>query len=129
MKLTKVSVLDIHIPSGKSETIIFDEDLPGFGLRMRAGGSAVWIAQYRVGAKQRRVTLGKVATLDPSAARRAAREVLAKANLGQDAQADRRERQAKAAVTFGASVQIYLKRVEAANKARTHSERKRYLER
>ena len=60
---------------------MFDEDMPGFGLRLRAGGSAVWIAQYRVGAKQRRVTLGRTATLDPDRARRAAREVLAKAEL------------------------------------------------
>ena len=102
MKLTKATVAKLALPSGKSELIVFDEDLAGFGLRLRAGGSAVWIAQYRVGAKQRRVTLGRVATLDPDKARKAAREVLAKADLGQDAQAERREQQARAAVTFGA---------------------------
>jgi hypothetical protein len=42
--------------------------------------------------------------------------VLAKADLGQDAQAERRERQAKAAVTFKAVADLYLKRVEAAQK-------------
>jgi hypothetical protein len=82
----------LRVPQGKSELIAFDEDLPGFGLRLRAGGSAVWVAQYRVGPKQRRVTLGRLATLDPDQARRAARAVLAKADLGQDAQAERRER-------------------------------------
>ena len=106
---------------------MFDEDMPGFGLRLRAGGSAVWVAQYRVGAKQRRVTLGRTATLDPDRARRAAREVLCKAGLGQDAQAERRDRQAKAAVTFGAIVQTYLKAVEGASKGRTHGERRRHL--
>ena len=40
------------LPQGKNEIIVFDEDMPGFGLRLRAGGSAVWVAQYRVGAKQ-----------------------------------------------------------------------------
>ena len=36
---------------------------------------------------QRRVTLGKLSTLDPDAARKAAKQVLAKAGLGQDHQA------------------------------------------
>ena len=107
---------------------MFDEDLPGFGLRLRAGGSAVWIAQYRVGAKQRRVTLGRMATLDPDRARKAAREVLAKADLGQDAQAERRERQAKAAVTFGAMAQLYLKRGRGRQQGQDPvAERRRHL--
>ena len=107
--------------------IAFDEDLPGFGLRLRAGGSAVWVAQYRVGPKQRRVTLGRLATLDPDQARRAARAVLAKAGLGQDAQAERREQQAKAAVTFGAVAQLYLTRAVAGQRPKTLAERQRYL--
>lgn len=129
MKLTKITVAKLSIPAGKIELIVFDEDMPGFGLRLRAGGSAVWIAQYRVGAKQRRVTLGRMATLDPDRARRAAREVLAKAELGQDAQADRRERHAKAAVTFGPMAQLYLKQVVTARKPRTQSEARRHLDR
>ena len=127
MKLTKATVAKLAVPLGKSELIVFDEDLPGFGLRLRAGGSAVWVAQYRIGAKQRRVTLGRTAVLDPDRARKAAREVLAKAGLGMDAQAEQRDRQAKAAVTFGAIVQGYLKAVEGASKGRTHGERRRHL--
>ena len=129
MKFTKATIAKLTVPAGKSELIVFDEDMPGFGLRLRAGGSAVWIAQYRVGAKQRRVTLGRTATLDPDRARRAAREVLAKADLGQDAQAERRDRQAKAAVTFGAVAQLYLKRVATARKPRTQSEARRHIDR
>ena len=127
MRLTKATMAKLAVPPGKSELIVFDEDLPGFGLRLRAGGSAVWIAQYRVGAKQRRVTLGRTAVLDPDRARKAAREVLAKAGLGMDAQAEQRDRQAKAAVTFGAIVQGYLKAVEGASKTRTQGERRRHL--
>jgi hypothetical protein len=129
MKLIKATIAKLTVPAGKSELIVFDEDMPGFGLRLRAGGSAVWIAQYRVGARQRRVTLGRTATLDPDRARRAAREVLAKADLGHDAQAERPERQAKAAVTFGAVAELYLTRMERASKARTHAERERHLQR
>ena len=65
MKLTKATVGKLTLPAGKSELIVFDEDMPGFGLRLRAGGSAVWVAQYRVGAKQRRVTLGQAVDARP----------------------------------------------------------------
>ena len=129
MKLTKATVTKLHIPDGKSELIVFDEDLAGFGLRLRAGGSAAWIAQYRVGTRQRRVTLGRLSALDPDKARKAAREVLAKADLGQDAQAERRERQAKAAVTFGAQADMYLKRAAESQRPRTLVETKRHLAR
>ncbi|MGD9508346.1 MAG: tyrosine-type recombinase/integrase [Geminicoccaceae bacterium] len=129
MKLTKATVAKLAVPDGKSEAIFFDEDMPGFGLRLRAGGSAVWITQYRIGAKQRRVTLGKLATLDPDRARKAAREVLAKADLGQDAQAERRESQARAAVTFGSVVDLYLKRAVVHRKPKTVAECRRHLER
>jgi integrase len=127
MKLAKATVAKLRIPDGKGELIAFDEDLPGFGLRLRAGGSATWVAQYRVGPKQRRVTLGRLATLDPEQARKAARAVLAKADLGQDAQAERRERQAKAAVTFEAVAQLYLKHLAARRKPKTLAECRRHL--
>ena len=39
MKLTKATVGKPRVPEGKSELIVFDEDMPGFGLRLRAGGS------------------------------------------------------------------------------------------
>ena len=77
--------------------------------------------------KQRRVTLGKLSTLDPEAARKAAKQVLAKADLGQDHQADRHARQAKAAVTFKSIADQYLAHAAKAHKAKTHSERTRYL--
>jgi hypothetical protein len=43
---------------GKSEAIFFDDDIPGFGLRVRAGGSRTFVFQYKLGAKHRRMALG-----------------------------------------------------------------------
>jgi hypothetical protein len=74
--------VNLAIPHGRSELIVFDDSLPGFGVRLRAGGKRVWIVQYRMGQKQRRVTIGAVETLDPDQARRAAKAILAKAHLG-----------------------------------------------
>jgi hypothetical protein len=66
MKLTQANIARLSLPLGKSDAIYFDDDMPGFGLRLRAGGKRTWIIQYRVGTKQRRRTLGLVERLDDS---------------------------------------------------------------
>jgi hypothetical protein len=37
MKLTDASVAGLKLPEGKSELLVFDDTLPGFGLRIRGG--------------------------------------------------------------------------------------------
>ena len=69
MKLTKSSVGALQLPRDKADAIYFDDDLPGFGVRLRAGGRRTWIVQFRVGARQRRLTIGNVAALDAAEAR------------------------------------------------------------
>ena len=49
MKLTKATVERLKLPPDKNEAIWFDGGLPGFGIRIRAGGKRTWIAQYRSG--------------------------------------------------------------------------------
>ena len=128
MKLTKATVETLKLPAGKSETIVFDETLPGFGLRIRAGGKRTWIAQYRLGSKQRRLTLGTVETLDPDKARQRAKSALSKAHLGTDPQLEKAEARAQAAVTFGKVVDSYLRRFAAKRlKASTFRDTERYL--
>jgi hypothetical protein len=39
MRLTDDSIAAIRVPSGKSEVLIFDQDIAGFGVRVRRGGS------------------------------------------------------------------------------------------
>ena len=43
MKLNDKAVAALTVPVGKSELIMFDDDLPGFGVRLRDGGSKTWI--------------------------------------------------------------------------------------
>ncbi len=38
MKLIKTNVAKITVPPGKTEVIEFDDDIPGWGLRVRIGG-------------------------------------------------------------------------------------------
>ncbi|MBI1687295.1 Arm DNA-binding domain-containing protein [Methylorubrum sp. DB1722] len=89
MRLTRQSVSRLALPPGKSELLVFDEALSGFGVRIRAGGKRTWVVQYRAGTKQRRITLGTVDTLAPDEAREHARRVLASVQLGTDPQAEK----------------------------------------
>lgn len=127
MRLTRPALAHLALPPGRSEHIVFDDTLPGFGVRIRAGGKRVWIAQYRIGQKQRRVTIGSVETLDPDQARRAAKSILAKVHLGSDPQASKTEAKARAHLTLGAMIEPYLEFASRRLKARTFVETSRYL--
>ncbi len=100
MKLTQPNVDGIKLAAGQTERIVFDERLPGFGLRIRAGGKRTWIVQYRVGTKQRRKTLGSVDKVKAAKAYSVAEHDLAAITLGTDPQAKKVEQRARAAETF-----------------------------
>jgi integrase len=110
MKLTQPNATRQALPAGKSDAIFFDDDLPGFGLRIRAGGKRTWIIQYRVGTKQRRLTLGTVDKLNADQARKAAKGRLARVELGGDPQQEKHEARAAAGHTVGRLVEDYLAR-------------------
>src|SRR5271168_2801151 len=105
MRLTKANVAKLALPAGKSELLVFDDALAGFGIRLRYGGKRTWIAQYRVGSKQRRLTLGSSETLTAEEARKRARSALSKVNLGIDPQAEKSAVRQKASVTIGTTVE------------------------
>jgi integrase len=128
MKLTKATLTRLTLPEGKTDHVVWDDELPGFGLRLRAGGSRTWIARYRLGTQQRVAKLGRVETLDPDKARLEARRVLARKELGEDPQAEKVAARARAAITLGSVVQSYLARhVEPRLKARSAEEVQRHL--
>jgi integrase len=128
VKLTKATVQKLALPPGKSETLAFDDALPGFGLRIRAGGKRTWIVQYRIGRKQRRVTLGTIETVDADEARKRAKDVLSKVHLGSDPQLDKAEARVQASVTLGIVAEDYLaRRASARLKPRGLLEVERHL--
>jgi integrase len=128
MKLTQLSVQRLALPDGAQEKIWFDDDLPGFGLRLRKGGKRTFVAQYRVGAKQRRVTIGTVETTTTEEARKSAKRILARVHLGGDPQLDKAEARAQASLTVRALVGRYLEERAAARlKPRSLKEVQRHL--
>lgn len=108
MKLTTAYVRNLTLPKGQSELIEFDDDVPGFGVRLRDGGSRSWIFQYKIGAKQRRMALGKLSAIDVGKARDTAKDLYAKVRLGQDPAGEKAEAKATAHHTFGALVDEFL---------------------
>jgi integrase len=92
MKLDNRTIARLALPDGKQDAIFFDDDLPGFGLRLRTGAGRVrrtWVAQYRAHGRTRRMKIGTVEKLAADQARKAAKQILAKVELGQDPQAAR----------------------------------------
>ena len=110
MRFTRANVTSFALPTGKAEAIVFDDATPGFGLRIRSGGKRTWVAQYRIGTKQRRITLGSTTAVDLDEARRRAKAALGKVALGADPQAEKTDARAQASVTLGATAEDYLTR-------------------
>jgi integrase len=130
MKLTQASIDRLALPPGKSEVIVFDADVPGFGVRLRTGGSRTFIVQYALGGRQRRMTIGTTKLLDAAKARQTARNLLAKVRLGHDPAVERAEARARASdESLGAIISRFQQRQERRLRPRSYDENKRYLER
>lgn len=93
-KLTDALVAKAALPDGKAETVLWDTDVTGFGLRIR-GDAKSYIVTYRpVGAGRsanaKRVKLGSPETIATATeARRLARALLGRVAAGGDPAAER----------------------------------------
>jgi hypothetical protein len=105
MRLTVKSAEGIKLPKGKIDYIEFDNDVTGFGLRLREGGSRTWIYQYRIGSKQRRMVLGSAKSVPLSLARENASKLEARVKLGGDPAMDKETARREVDNTFGALVE------------------------
>jgi integrase len=129
MRLTDRAITTLALPKGKTEAIIFDDDVPGFGVRLRAAGNARWVFQYKIGSQQRRVTLGAVKALSAVKARATAADLHAKVRLGFDPAGRKLEDRARAAETFGAMLVTYLAHKRATVRPGSYTGIERHLER
>ncbi|PNG26226.1 tyrosine-type recombinase/integrase [Methylocella silvestris] len=112
-KLTDAFAADAQLDEGSGETIYWDTDVTGFGLRLRPG-SKTWIMAFRPAGAGRAANMKKlklstfpsVKTLD---ARRLAREMAGRVAAGEDPAAERVELKRKEA----SSVEALLDRYDA----------------
>ena len=131
MKITQDKVTRILLPQGKSEHIVFDETMPGFGIRIRAGDKGehrTFIAQYKIGSKHRRITLGNVRKVTLENARQEARRIFGKVANGHDPANEKAERRRAASHTLDATIARYLETKATDLKPRSLIEVRRHLE-
>src|SRR5262249_7569834 len=92
----------------------WDESLPGFGIRLSAGGARAWMLMYRSGRRKVRLKLGTYPAMPLAKAREEARKALACVQTGGDPAVERRaERDAD---SFGQLAASYLERHAKRNK-------------
>jgi integrase len=128
MRLTAATIRTLTLPGGVRDKVFFDEDIPGFGLRLRASGVKTWLVQYAIGGRTRRLSLGSPGTLDPGKAREIAKDMLAQIRLGRDPAREKQRERAQAADTVGALLPRFLERQRARIKPRSLVETIRHLE-
>src|SRR5262245_6437112 len=116
MKFTHAGITKFKMPEGKIEHIEFDDNMPGFGLRIRNGGTRehrTYIVQYKIGPNQRRITMGNVAKISLSEAERKARKVFGALAEGKDPANDKAVARAEASHTFDVIVGEFLQSRQA----------------
>ena len=96
IKLTDAVVAKSILPEGRNEVVLWDTEVAGFGLRLRAA-SRTWIVFYRPAgagrsAAPKRFKLGTPSTIPTASdARRLARDMLGRVARGEDPAAERAE--------------------------------------
>ncbi len=127
MKLTARVVDGLAKAVVQAERFVWDDDVPGLGVRMRVAGSRNWIYQYKLGVKNRRMTLGSITAIGLVKARNIAADLHAKVRLGADPAADKIEAKATAVETFKVIAEKFLKFKDGKVGAVHYSELSRYL--
>lgn len=87
MRLTKRSV-EAAKPADR-DVFVWDDSLPGFGLRVLPSGKRGYLIQYRAKGRTRRLALGLHGVLTPEQSRRRAADLLSDVRRGADPSAER----------------------------------------
>jgi integrase len=116
MKLDAKTIASLTLPEGRDDYTWWDDDLVGFGYRLRrrldGRPHASWVAQYRADDGRTRKPGIVAAKTTPPEARNWARKILAKVELGQDPQAEREAKRQEAKHTVRSVVTAYLEAKE-----------------
>jgi hypothetical protein len=128
MKLSARATEALKLAPGERDRIVFDEVVPGWGIRLRASGKRYWIFQYSVpdATKKskyatKRITFGQYPAMAVAAAREQAEKYHAEVKLGGDPQQEKAGNKARLDETFEACLKLYLERRRTEGKLRASS--------
>ena len=113
MKLNQRAVDTLEMPPGKADFIAWDEDISGFGLRVRKGGSRTFVFWYRIGPRRRKLPIGSATAMTAAEARKRAAVLHAEVKLGHDPASERVVARTRGAETLGSLLPAYLARQSA----------------
>jgi len=122
MKLTTTIARNLELPSGKTDHIEWDDDFPGFGVRLRAGRKGVkrtWIYQYDFAGRTRRATIGNVNPMGIEDAKKIAGRLQGEVRRGNDPAQQKAEKLERAALIFSDVLKDFLTVQERTTRAST----------
>jgi integrase len=140
MRLNDKVVQTVGLEAGQDDRIWFDDEITGFGLRVRRikkwnghysnkAPARSWLFQYRIGGRTRRLVIGQAPAVRAGRARQIAAELHAKVKLGHDPALEKRIRIEKASHTLGALVEKYLTQQRSQLRPGSYRQIVRHLER
>jgi integrase len=140
MKLTAANVRTLTVPTDinektgrpATETVFFDDDVKGFGLRVKASGARSYVMCWKVKAlggknEHRRVTLGTTTDIDFGKAKEKAKTIKARVRLGDDPATEIQTAKLDAAQTFEATVRQFLDTQQSRYRVRSFKQVVRHL--
>jgi len=130
MKLTKATVAGLTLPAGCNEKTYWDDDIPGFGVRLRKAGSKGFVFWYRPGGRvtpQLKMSLGATSAVSAAEARAEAAKLYARVRLGQDPAGEKAESIVRAGETVESALRPFLARQAKRLKPRSYAEVERHL--
>jgi integrase len=102
MKLTLNRIAGLKCPEAKRDMLVFDDEQRGLGVRVTAGGSKTYLAQYNWRGQKRRIPLGNCSALSLATARDAVRSIMGDVAKGIDLATERKKAKAQESLTLSA---------------------------
>ena len=126
-RLTQYRVDALTLPKGETDWTYWDADVPGFGARLRAGGSKTFVFWYRIGHQRRKMVIGSATAITVGEARKRAAILHAEVKLGKDPAGQKAVGKARADETVAATLPLYLQQQKQRLRPRAYIEVERHL--